>query len=85
MKELMDIAEFSAAIIILVNFAFVPLLDKLKDWQLIPDYSYKPFSCAFCLTFWGGIIHFSIEHGIEHGIYSACLSAVLTALLDRRL
>jgi len=86
MNTILEIIGVACFAIILVNFG--KPADLLKqfiyghnpyNWQRM-----KPLDCAFCMSWWIGVIFFVITYGFV-GVLYASISSIIVALLDPKL
>ena len=77
MKELLQIISLSCLTILIVNFVTSPLIRGIFKRNI------KPFSCAFCMSWWVGLITFTYIYGYWGAAYAA-MTAVITSYIDTR-
>ena len=86
MELILKIIGIASLAIIIVNFG--KPADILKaliygnnpyHWQRM-----KPLDCAFCLSWWMGVVYFVYYYGLT-GLLYAAISAVIVALLDSKI
>lgn len=83
---MLEIIGISCLAIVIVNFGkpadYVKRYlygNKYANWKRV-----KPLDCAFCLSFWLGVVFFIHEYGIV-GILYACISTVIVAIVEPKL
>jgi hypothetical protein len=79
MNVYLQIISLSCTVNIAVNHGLAPLTKYLFKKSI------KPFSCAFCMSFWIGLFIFVLKYGTIEGIGYACITGIITALIDRKL
>lgn len=81
-----EIIGIACLAIIIVNFG--KPADILKRLIYGNDFSnwrrMKPFDCAFCLSWWIGVLYFGLTYGFV-GILYASISTVIVALLETKI
>jgi hypothetical protein len=66
----LQIAAIPSTVTIIVNHGIIPLA-KLLGITL-----YKPFNCAFCLSFWLALCIFVLQYGAEGALYASISTAI---------
>lgn len=83
--DIILIAFINVAIIDLTDFTEA-VTSKLRSWlthgTFSEPFSFKPFTCSLCMTFWSGVVYMLITHAFTLGhIAFVLLAALATPLI----
>jgi len=84
MNTMTDILGVAALCVLLSRYFFPPMISFVYALDSRYRKTIKPFECGFCLSWWTGLVWFSVEFGLYGVIYGA-LCAIFGAIIDRYL